>query len=85
MIAALNSINEGEVLTLLVKLMNNMACEMFIQDNDAPGWKGLKEMGDCLSKGAFGSVYTCRALNWNTGETVAVKQTRLPDLFREIL
>ncbi|KAJ5281472.1 Cytokinesis protein sepH [Penicillium angulare] len=31
-----------------------------------------------LRRGAFGSVY--RALNWNTGETVAVKQIKLTDL-----
>lgn len=35
-------------------------------------------MGDCLGKGAFGSVY--RALNWNNGETVAIKQVKLTDL-----
>lgn len=38
----------------------------------------LQQLGDCLGKGAFGSVY--RALNWNTGETVAIKQIKLADL-----
>ena len=37
-----------------------------------------KQLGDCLGKGAFGSVY--RALNWGTGETVAIKQVRLENL-----
>ncbi|KAI5304485.1 hypothetical protein KEM56_006451 [Ascosphaera pollenicola] len=36
------------------------------------------QLGDCLGKGAFGSVY--RALNWGSGQTVAVKQIRLADL-----
>ncbi|KAK3063807.1 hypothetical protein LTS18_012617 [Coniosporium uncinatum] len=42
--------------------------------------EGLKDyqLGDCVGKGAFGSVY--RALNWGTGETVAIKQVRLADL-----
>jgi serine/threonine protein kinase len=38
----------------------------------------LQQLGDCLGKGAFGSVY--RALNWGTGETVAIKQVKLVDL-----
>ncbi|KAK9453793.1 kinase-like domain-containing protein [Dipodascopsis uninucleata] len=35
-------------------------------------------LGDCLGKGAFGAVY--RALNWQTGETVAAKQISLDNL-----
>ncbi|KAK4896572.1 Protein kinase of the Mitotic Exit Network [Elasticomyces elasticus] len=57
--------------------------------------EGLKDfqLGDILGRGAFGSVY--RALNWSTGETVAIKQislshlqqtsaTHLPALMQEI-
>ncbi|RKF78756.1 Cytokinesis protein sepH [Golovinomyces cichoracearum] len=55
--------------------------------NDVAVWKertaqdlGLKDyhLGECLGKGAFGSVY--KAFNWRTGEAVAVKQIRLGDL-----
>ncbi|KAK6339114.1 hypothetical protein TWF696_009897 [Orbilia brochopaga] len=35
-------------------------------------------LGDCLGRGASGSVY--RAINYTTGETVAIKQIRLSDL-----
>ncbi|CUA68863.1 hypothetical protein RSOLAG22IIIB_03729 [Rhizoctonia solani] len=38
----------------------------------------LQQLGDSLGKGAFGQVY--RALNWTTGETVAVKQILLSDV-----
>ncbi|KAJ2895400.1 hypothetical protein MKZ38_006608 [Zalerion maritima] len=34
--------------------------------------------GECLGKGAFGSVY--KAFNWNTGEAVAIKQVKVADL-----
>lgn len=46
----------------------------------SPDETGLQDyqLGDCLGKGAFGSVY--RALNWGTGETVAVKKVKLADL-----
>ena len=36
------------------------------------------QLGECVGKGAFGSVY--KALNWGTGETVAIKQVKLADL-----
>ncbi|KAK5992188.1 Cytokinesis protein sepH [Cladobotryum mycophilum] len=35
-------------------------------------------LGECLGKGAFGSVY--KAFNWGTGEAVAIKQIKLTDL-----
>ena len=38
----------------------------------------LQQLGHCLGRGAFGSVYC--ALNWSTGETVAIKQVRLSDM-----
>ncbi|EMC97528.1 hypothetical protein BAUCODRAFT_69016, partial [Baudoinia panamericana UAMH 10762] len=37
-----------------------------------------QQLGDCLGRGAFGAVY--RALNWSTGETVAVKAISLSHL-----
>ncbi|KAI0770584.1 kinase-like protein [Fomes fomentarius] len=42
--------------------------------------KLLKEyqLGDSLGKGAFGQVY--RALNWATGETVAIKEIQLSNI-----
>ncbi|KAH8830757.1 hypothetical protein DL96DRAFT_1594203 [Flagelloscypha sp. PMI_526] len=36
------------------------------------------QLGDSLGKGAFGQVY--RALNWSTGETVAVKEIELSNI-----
>ncbi|KAI9798306.1 MAG: hypothetical protein M1833_004878 [Piccolia ochrophora] len=44
---------------------------------ETAGLEGYR-LGDCLGKGAFGSVY--RALNVGTGETVAIKQIKLADL-----
>ncbi|KAF8513773.1 hypothetical protein JB92DRAFT_3083136 [Gautieria morchelliformis] len=47
-----------------------------------PSGNGLAQyqLGDSLGKGAFGQVY--RALNWTTGETVAVKQIQLSNIPR---
>ncbi|KYG49087.1 hypothetical protein M433DRAFT_150437 [Acidomyces richmondensis BFW] len=52
---------------------------------NAKGVDGLKDyqLGDCLGKGASGAVY--RALNWSTGETVAIKQIGLANLQRNEL
>jgi serine/threonine protein kinase len=52
----------------------------------APGREGYthiglhmaQRLGECLGKGAFGSVY--KAFNWGTGEAVAIKQIKLGDL-----
>lgn len=37
-----------------------------------------QRLGDCIGKGAFGSVY--KAFNWGTGEAVAVKQIKIADV-----
>lgn len=42
-----------------------------------PGLKDYR-LGECLGKGAFGTVY--KAFNWGTGEAVAVKQIKLDNL-----
>ncbi|KAF2431836.1 Pkinase-domain-containing protein [Tothia fuscella] len=44
---------------------------------EVEGLKGY-QLGDCLGKGAFGSVY--RAIWHGSGQTVAIKQVRLGDL-----
>lgn len=41
-------------------------------------WSKLQRLGDCIGKGAFGSVY--KAFNWGTGEAVAVKQIKIADV-----
>ncbi|EHK39492.1 hypothetical protein TRIATDRAFT_231437 [Trichoderma atroviride IMI 206040] len=50
------------------------------RENAAMQDPGLKDyrLGECLGKGAFGSVY--KAFNWGTGEAVAIKQIKLTDL-----
>ncbi|KAI4259390.1 MAG: hypothetical protein LQ352_000799 [Teloschistes flavicans] len=56
---------------------NERAAEDGKAGQDVTGLKDY-QLGDCLGKGAFGSVF--RALNMGTGETVAVKQVKLADL-----
>ncbi|SPQ21983.1 4c1c0749-3f0d-4a55-94ab-df64d9edd449 [Thermothielavioides terrestris] len=53
--------------------------EKAVQD---PGLRDYR-LGDCIGKGAFGSVY--KAFNWGTGEAVAIKQIKLADLPRSEL
>ncbi|KAG6008670.1 hypothetical protein E4U21_004025 [Claviceps maximensis] len=50
------------------------------RDSSAVQDPGLKDyqLGACIGKGAFGSVY--KAFNWSTGEAVAVKQVKLVNL-----
>ncbi|CAG8611906.1 10892_t:CDS:2, partial [Dentiscutata erythropus] len=44
---------------------------------------GKYQLGECLGKGAVSSVY--RALNWETGEAVAVKQVKLSSIAKSEL
>ncbi|ROV90537.1 hypothetical protein VPNG_10049 [Cytospora leucostoma] len=41
-------------------------------------WVDRQRLGDCIGKGAFGSVY--KGFNWGTGEAVAVKQIKIANL-----
>lgn len=43
-----------------------------------PADNNHQRLGDCIGKGAFGSVY--KAFNWGTGEAVAVKQIKLTNV-----
>ncbi|EHK25726.1 uncharacterized protein TRIVIDRAFT_32107 [Trichoderma virens Gv29-8] len=47
-------------------------------NENAPLVRCNSRLGECLGKGAFGSVY--KAFNWGTGEAVAIKQIKLTDL-----
>lgn len=47
-------------------------------ESSANSLETLQKLGEKLGQGSFGSVY--RALNWTTGETVAVKQIGLANI-----